>query len=318
MNKITTDAELEWFKTEINLSEFAATEGYKLIQDRCSSRLIFMKKGAKELVIGRGHDNHWIFSELNNTRKNSGSIIDFCQWEFKGLNLGEIRQKLRPWKGFVRRPKISPEKFVRNVKSRERDLILIAAKAEGTLEQIDKTSKVLDFVEFRSIPRNFILQSRFCNKIKSDTPYNNLIFPHYHGKDIVGWEIKNFEFTGFPGGSTKGVFFTERLETDKFLILAESGIDLLSYYVLNPERVKDSWGFSTAGGWGPYTIEMIRQAFKKYPHLKIIRAFDNDDAGKKYSKAAYDLAIECGIDKQNILEDLPKAKDWNLDLKNRK
>jgi hypothetical protein len=95
--------ELERFKTAINLTEYAAAEGYQLDR-RASSRnsVVMRHPGGDKIVIARGEDDHWIYFSVRDDTDN-GSIIDFIQHR-RRCSIGEVRRKLRPWVGgsFVR------------------------------------------------------------------------------------------------------------------------------------------------------------------------------------------------------------------------
>jgi len=90
--------ELEDFKTTINLSEYAASEGY-CIDRRASSRnsVAIRHASGDKIVIARGQDNHWMYFSVRDDTDN-GTLIDFVQ-NRKGCKLGGVRQELRPWVG---------------------------------------------------------------------------------------------------------------------------------------------------------------------------------------------------------------------------
>jgi hypothetical protein len=58
---MTRDPELEKFKTEINLSEYAASRGYALIPRESSRASVAMRHAdGDKIIIARGEDGHWI------------------------------------------------------------------------------------------------------------------------------------------------------------------------------------------------------------------------------------------------------------------
>ncbi len=90
--------ELETFKTDINLTEYAAAQGYEINRKESSRNSVIMRRpSGDKIIIARGHDRHWIYFTVRDDRDN-GSIIDFIQHR-KGLSLGEVRKELRPWAG---------------------------------------------------------------------------------------------------------------------------------------------------------------------------------------------------------------------------
>jgi len=90
--------ELERFKIDINLTEYAATEGYQLDR-RASSRnsVVMRPPGGDKIVIARGEDPHWVYFSVRDDTDN-GSIIDFIQHR-RRCSIGEVRRELRPWIG---------------------------------------------------------------------------------------------------------------------------------------------------------------------------------------------------------------------------
>jgi len=95
------DDELEDFKTHINLSEYAAAQGYVLDRKASSRNSAVMRSPAGDkIVIARGSDRHWIFFSVRDDLDN-GSIIDFVQ-KRQHCKLGGVRQELRPWLGGFR------------------------------------------------------------------------------------------------------------------------------------------------------------------------------------------------------------------------
>jgi hypothetical protein len=101
------DDELEAFKTNINLTEFAASLGYEMDRRESSRNSVIMRHSSgDEIVVARGLDHHWIYFSVRDD-SDSGSIIDFIQ-NRTGDSFGQIRQKLRPWVGCGRPVKRPP------------------------------------------------------------------------------------------------------------------------------------------------------------------------------------------------------------------
>src|SRR5258708_2978080 len=95
---MASDLELESFKTDIDLRQYAASLGYELNKRESSrnSSVLRHTKGDK-IIIKRGGDGHYVYFSAR-SNKDSGSIIDFIQHR-QHLSLGGVRQKLRPWLG---------------------------------------------------------------------------------------------------------------------------------------------------------------------------------------------------------------------------
>ena len=71
--------ELEDFKSEINLTEYAAGQGYVLDRKASSRNSAVMRRDdGDKVVIARGQDRHWIYFSVRDDADN-GSIVDFVQ-----------------------------------------------------------------------------------------------------------------------------------------------------------------------------------------------------------------------------------------------
>lgn len=301
--------ELDRMKRKINLSEYAASVGYLVDPGRTTKNSVSMKKGSDRIVITKNADNnHWIYFGVGGIR-DGGSIFDFIQ-KRDGASFGHIRIQLRAWLGWERRPKVKPGSFIRNVKPVKKSELEILQAYEN-LDDIDADSKVIKYLASRKIPGEVVLHDRLTGKIKTDK-YKNAVFPHFDGKTVVGWELKNKNFTGFPEGTDKSIWFSNHMEGDQAKIIVESGIEALSYYTLYPQRLADSWIISTAGAWGRYTEKMIKLALEKYPEEKIILAFNRDEDGEKYDRRMTQFIESIG--KFNIVVEKPLNNDWNQDL----
>ena len=90
--------ELTKFKTDINLVEYAASQGYILNKKKSTKNSKVMKSvDGDKIIIATDNDTHGIYFSVS--RGDSGSIIDFVQAR-QGLNLGEVRKELRNFGGF--------------------------------------------------------------------------------------------------------------------------------------------------------------------------------------------------------------------------
>ena len=102
-------AELERFKRDINLTEYAAHLGYDIERRTSSRHSITMRRSASndKVVVARDQDGHWIYFSVRDDQDN-GSVIDFHQHR-TGDNLGMARQALRAFLGLdtLHRPKTS-------------------------------------------------------------------------------------------------------------------------------------------------------------------------------------------------------------------
>jgi len=100
------DEELERFKRDIRLHEYAAHLGYELDKQESSRRKIVMRRGGDKISIRLDADGHYIFYSFRDTKDN-GTIIDFVMRR-QDKNMGEARKALRIWTGTERIPLYEP------------------------------------------------------------------------------------------------------------------------------------------------------------------------------------------------------------------
>lgn len=316
---MSRDDELDDFKTHINLSEYAAAHGYVLDRKASSKNSAVMREpSGDKIVVALGEDRHWIYFSVHNSLDN-GSIIDFVM-QRERCSLGRVRQELRPWLGGVRhftRP--HPDLFARELEQVTRD------RARILLELA--RMKPLVFHRYledeRALPATLLKSPRFAGKLKVDFRAN-AIFPHADQDGPCGYEIKNRNFTGFAKGGEKGLWFSAANRDDRTLVIAESGIDALSYAVLHPDAATRY--ASTGGAMNPNQPALIRAAIERMGQgrdgsfkSRVVIATDNDEGGRKLADQIEALARESGRADLDIVRDLPEGEgqDWNEVLKRR-
>jgi len=93
------DAELDSFKTNIDLRAYAAGQGYQLDGKQSWRGTAVMRHPLSndKVIIKRGIDGHYIYFSVRDERDN-GTIIDFVQFRQR-LSIGAVRKELRPWIG---------------------------------------------------------------------------------------------------------------------------------------------------------------------------------------------------------------------------
>jgi len=300
--------ELERFKTAINLTEYAASQGYQL-DKRASSRnsVVTRHPAGDKVVIARGEDQHWIYFSVRDDADN-GSIIDFIQHR-RRCGLGDVRRELRPWiGGAVPRPAL--ELYVPEVVpvSRDRAGVIRALTAMKPLA----THRYLE--EERAIPRELLAHPRFAGKVLVDA-CSNVIFPHADQDGPSGYEIKNRSFTGFASGGEKGLWVSGVKRTDTALVIAESGIDALSYAALHPDEHARYASFG--GALNTHQPSLIQATVKRLsPGAALRIATDNDKDGADFATTIEGLVVDTGRRDLVVERVTPNgAKDWNDSLR---
>jgi len=305
----TKDKVLEEIKTNIDLVSFVVTQGYEINNKKTSLNSTYLEsKTGDSIVITKSLDNHFVYFNPNNV-SDSGSILDFVMNK-QNKTLWEAKKELENLIGVVFDiPKIKKNKSILKLVKTSKNAFDVI-KRYSQLQNICKNSKACDYLlKSRFLKILDYINSRFEGKIKTDR-FNAVIFPHFNINGVIGWEAKNWNFTGCPRGSDKGIWASNRLKTDESLVITESGIDCLSYYAL--KKNNKAWYISTGGGWSQTTKEMLLFAVKIHSGDKIILAFDNDKAGEGYREDAKLLLKNLG---KEIVNDVPVSKDWNDDLR---
>jgi len=296
------DAELDTFKTGIDLRAYAAAQGYQLDRKESwrGSAVMRNVNGDKIVIKRNAADGRYMFYSVRDERDN-GTIIDFVRAR-KGLNLGEIRTELRPWIGQPPRPVPSFPPLIATSKDRHR--------VEAEYAKTKDVTRHPYLENERALPYSLFQDRRFAGTIRVDAR-GNAIFPHLDGDGICGFEKRNRGYKGFSSGGEKGLWLSREFSDDGRLVFFESAIDALSYHVLF--RDEYTRYASIAGKPSPKQPELIRAAIARMPAgSAIIAAMDNDDDGRKLAdivRKAVELTGRADLTFRAHLPDA--AKDWN-------
>ena len=295
-------AELEKFKTQINLVEYAQTQGYQYIS-KTSSRnsAVLRHDNGDKIIIATDTDGHGIYFSVRDDADN-GTIIDFIQ-NRRNLNLGEIRLELRDW---LKEPSLQPSNFtpVNKPQPITKDHLKVI-KAASSFKVVEEHP----YLERRGIKRTIQKSARFSGTVAIDSR-GNAIFPHYDRDGLTGYSVKNNNFTGFSSGGTKTLWQSNQSETDRSLIITESAIDAMSYHQLFGKENPHTRYIATSGTMSNYQLELIRTAMTEITSLggEIVIATDNDEMGNKMAKTLVNIAPE----NSKVYRHQPQySKDWN-------
>ena len=308
--------ELDRFKTEIDLVDYAYNNGYQPDKKKSSVNCIVLKdnQGDKILIGLDKTDRHYFYYSLTN-ETDKGSIIDFVQ-KRKNLNLGEVRKELRPW--------IQQNSNLTNSKVNSKAKNKVKNKLETKLIPTDKnrTQILIEIEQHQTINNHPYLNQRGIKKSTIDNPRfqetiyqdknNNVIFPHQDREGVSGYEIRNEKFKGFSTGGTKGLWTSRSGSKDRKLVICESPIDCLSYHQLFPDQ--QTRYFATSGTLSEKQKNLLQSAFENISQKggEIIIATDRDEPGEKLSQELAKIAPKTA----QISRHVPKyQKDWNEVLK---
>lgn len=291
------DKELERFKTEIDLREFAASLGFEFNRRDSWRGSAVMERGEQDkIIISRGPDGHFVYFSVK--EQHGGTVIDLAK-RYVNRNLGHIRKTLREWSGGRTEPAHAFTALP--LETTSKDLQAVAR----TWHEAEVCFNHAWLETERCVPSSVLGSFRFGGRIKIDAR-GNALFAHANAEGVLcGFEKKNKGFTGFAAGGEKGLGCSNILGGDTRLVLAESFIDMLSYAVLFPdERTRYS---SFGGGLSPQQPEIIRSAITSLPlGSEIVAATDGDEAGAKFAAIIRDLC-----EGYTFKEHRPAAGDWN-------
>ena len=304
-------AELEAFKTEINLSEYAAAQGYALDPKRSTKALAVMRRGDDIIIISRRAGNgYWQFYTVHGA-DNRGTIIDLVQSR-QGLSIGQVRQALRPWIGTdPYRPSLPSTAFAARLEPVTRDLESVRAMF-GFMQRIEAHPYLVS----RGIPAGVQSSSRFAGYLYQDAKFRNAVFPHYNREGLTGFEIKNQNFTGFAKGGEKSLWRSAAHKGDIRAVFAETAIDALSYAALHDDDCMRY--FSTGGAMNPGQPALVAAAAARLPQGgEIILAADHDEGGDKFTASLQAAIREAGRPDLTVRRHSPAqpGTDWNDSLK---
>jgi hypothetical protein len=306
------DLELDAFKRDIDLRQFAASLGYQIDKRDSWRGSTVLRHGADKIVVRRNRNGHYVFFSVRDDRDH-GSIIDFLQRR-RHLTLGAVRQILRPWLG---RPAAALPLFPK-LEPTTKDRIQV----ENQYRSMAHSRRYPYLEQERCLPAGVLSSPRFAARMRIDAR-GNTVFPHFDAVGLCGYEIKNRGFTGFAAGGDKGLWFSHIRPNDRRLVLAESAIDALSHAALFPDAGDRTRYASLGGKPNARQTGLIRTSIARLPAgSEIIAAFDADEAGcllvEVIRLAVASVAIEMGRQDLVFTAHLPaqEGEDWNQVLQN--
>ena len=128
-----TQLDYSKFKTEINLTQYAAHLGYEIDRKKSTRSSIAMRKDSDKVIISR-RGNLWVYFSVTDDSDN-GTIIDFAE-KRTHKSIGEIGRDLQNWiGGGVSLP--HAKNYVREVASQDYD----PARIEGIFKSLKPVDK---------------------------------------------------------------------------------------------------------------------------------------------------------------------------------
>ena len=296
---LSRNDELDHFKREINLAEYAAGHGFRRDSAKSTRHTYSMEDDAgNHLVISVNPENgHWRFFNPVDPDREAGSIIDFIQSRDQ-VTLGEVRKILRDFLRLPTQPVRDLSKPQPAKKSRA-DVVRYLEKFEA----VERSS----YAESRGIHTTTLTALPFRGRILKGYK-GALIFPHWDEEGLCGYEVKAFGFTSFSSKGFKSLWVSRVPRDVQQIVVTESGIEALSYF---QEQGPENTLFVSAGGnWSASVSERLKTTMARFPQAQVVGAFNNDPGGKRQSDRLKALADEAG---SAYRADLPSVAgaDWN-------
>lgn len=307
--------ELERFKRDINLTEYASHLGYAIETRESSNQSIAMRRPSDndKVIVARNTNGHWIYFSVRNDLDN-GTIIDFHQHR-SGDHLGATRGALRSFMGLESPRRSASSAFVQTVEPtppRNQNALDIE------LRNAQPVSSHAWLLTDRAIGKEILSAPRFTGQVRG-AGRGNVLFPHFDERGrYSGSEIRNRGFRGFSSGGEKGLWASNGMPEDTSLVVCESAIDCLSHFALFPDVRQDTRYLSTGGAWNPKTPALLKKSVEQHPGQLVVLSFDNDDQGQAYTDDAKTLLAELvkQLGKELFVSTPANFKDWNEELTN--
>jgi len=294
--------ELNRFKTQINLAEFATAFGYYKDKEKSSINAPVMRhENGDKIIIGKDRsDGHYIYFNPND-EGDSGTIIDFVK-NRTGETLGYIRKRLRSW---IRNPQ--PQENI-PVKASTKDALRIAniwSAIEETTDPFDSHWGV------HRVTLNRLQKMRNVKRGKDHEYY----FALSDINGICGIERRTREDKHIIKGSAKGVFVDGEMEA-KEIVIFESPVDMISYMELHNQIYDtDRYYVCTMGSIGESAGKSLETIFTYNKDANIIVAVDNDQGGDTITNKIAEILNQVDGGLERAVRHKPITKDWNDDLK---
>ncbi|MFY0689067.1 MAG: DUF3991 and TOPRIM domain-containing protein [Cyclobacteriaceae bacterium] len=299
---MTCFSDFSSFKQEINLSQYAASIGYKIDKKKSTRNSIAMRLDGSDKVIISKRNGIWIYFSVYDDQDN-GTILDFIK-NRTNKHLFEIAKELRGWLGgkssleiegnyieHLEEKKFEPERIERLF-----NYYTLAAEHEYLIS--------------RGISQDVIVSQRFYGRIFQDR-YGNAVFPHFKDGQVCGLELRGKNTGLFVRGSEKTLWRSNAQNADDTIVISETPIDALSYQILH--SLKTAFYTATCGGFSPEQGNIISQLFTDLQQLrKVILATDNDQGGDRLATRLVALLSEVDFRGEVIRHSPNKpGQDWN-------
>jgi hypothetical protein len=299
------NAELDRFKRDVHLLRYVIERhGYERQENSTRSSHVLGHPTSGDKIIARlATDGHWTYFSVRDENDN-GTVVDFLLRRLRPRSLGEVRKELRGWLRMA-----PPERA-------EWTALARPAPAPDPRHIADdfaaaRIARGSEYLESRGLRPQILSSFRFETSWRIGAR-SNVLFPHRDETgDLTGFEIKNRSFTSFSRGGKKSAWQSNRLPSDRALVIAESAIDALSYCQLHQPEALSYRYLSTAGAPSKAQFALLDRLLAELsPESSLIAAVDRDGGGDRLCKHYAWLARR--HPKLTFRRHSPdREKDWN-------
>lgn len=309
--------DLDAYKREINLVEYAISCGYELRKKESyrAARVLKHTGDDHKIVVAKdASDGHWVYFAIrpNNQVKgrgfargaDNGSIVDFILSRDPRADMKRVHEECRRWLGRPDPLPTHPEHDVVASRPTERDRFKVALSYEAASVAPGNT-----YLQERGLSLQTLQDTRFRDSWRTDGR-GNALFLHRDADGISGFELKNRGFTGFASGGIKSLWCSTARAGDKTLVVAESAVDAMSYHQLYPRS--DARYMSTGGAPSEAQLELLKRAAAKMsPGSTIVLAVDADRGGDALHRALERAMAQPHVRIVRHSPVIERCKDWN-------
>jgi hypothetical protein len=294
--------DLEGYKRNINLVEFAVSRGFEIKRDKSTRRAKVLKhaNGDRILVSQSAQDGHWVYHSLGGDDRDHGTVVDFLLQRDARGDMRSVHEACREYLGQPRTP--HPEYRVEAGDiTFQRELVI----ERFVRAQLAHNSRYLNE---RGIRPETLSDPRFHETWRVDTR-GNVLFPHKDDEGLCGYEVKNRGYTSFARQARKTVWRSRAMESDDRMVVTESAIEALSYFQLH--RPHTARFMSVGGAWSPSGLDQLLASTRRLPEgAPVVLAFNADDGGRQLAARLQPRLKELG---RSVTLHVPEraGADWN-------
>src|SRR5580704_5642208 len=168
---MSSNPELESFKRNIDLRQYAAAQGYVRDGRQSWGGSDVMRRTVTDdkIIVKVDEDGHWVYVDTRSSK--GGTITDFIRNQ-GGFSWGALFRELRPWIGEPPVPVPSFAPLPRTAKSR--------FKVEAAYARMRDAIDGHPYLEReRALPGALLGLDRFAGRIRIDAR-GNAVFPHIY------------------------------------------------------------------------------------------------------------------------------------------